>query len=133
MRNDQLVVTTACTDPFWRWSRTRRKPSSTCPTAAAVHTQGDYAHMAWMKHFFDGTVSLHRQTDDAGNVVLSRQQALLATAFHNPLRDPVVLVRRDGTLELKDGFHRVHESLARGYKGRVWCVVLDMDADESDG
>jgi len=49
--------------------------------------------------------------------------------YMNPLRDAVVVVKREGHLNLKDGFHRIHEAMARNYNGHVWVVVLDMDTE----
>ena len=85
-----------------------------------------------MKAFFDGTVDMSLQTNPEGFVVLSAADAAATASFRNPLRDPLVLVRRDGRLHMRDGYHRLHEARARGFRGRVWCAVLDMDADEEE-
>ena len=51
--------------------------------------------------------------------------------IHNPLRDPVVVVKRDNRYALGDGFHRIHEARAREFSHRIWAIVLDMDAEDS--
>ena len=63
------------------------------------------------------------QTNPEGYTVLLVSDAAAALTFDNPLRDPVVLVKRDGKYALKDGFHRIHEACVRlcvaGVDGRV--------------
>jgi hypothetical protein len=128
----QFIVTKSRNDLFYRLPRAKTFVASVRPDEAAVQREGDYVQRVHMRHFTDGTVSLERQQDEHGNVVLSVEDALRALQYDNPLRDAVVLVARDGHLALKDGFHRIHEALARGYKGTVHCIVLDMDASDTD-
>ncbi len=85
-----------------------------------------------MKSFFDGTIDLSLQTDSQGCILLHRENANRVRELKNPLRDPLVVVKRDDQFSLKDGFHRLCEAMARGYRGRVWTVVLDMDADSEE-
>lgn len=128
----QFVLTRTRNDLYYRLPRASAFVASLPPPEEAVRREGDALHVAWMKHFTDGTISMQRQTDDHDNVVLSVREALQAMNFENPLRDPVVLVKRDGALELRDGFHRIHEALARGYRGRIYCILLDMDQDDDE-
>lgn len=86
-----------------------------------------------MKNFFDGTIDMSRQTNSKGCVVLRVHDAERALDYKNPLRDPVSVIKRiDGTFELRDGFHRLHEAYARGFAQRVWTLVLDNAIDMSD-
>ena len=119
-------------DYFYRTTRRHTTCSSTRPGESVVNRLGDYAHAFWMKNFFDGTLDMTLQMHTDGCVVLSIDDAQKAMKYENPLRDPVVVVRRDGLYSLKDGFHRVHEARARGYTKQVWTVVLDMDIDDDD-
>lgn len=128
----QFIVTKSRNDLFYRLPRAKTFVASVRPDEAAVQREGDYVQRVRMGHLLDGTVSLERQQDEHGNVVLSVEDALRAIRYDNPLRDALVLVKRDGQLALKDGFHRLHEALARGYKGVVYGIVLDMDASDTD-
>ena len=118
-------------DLFFKHPRTNVHVESRPPSPRTIRKEGDFAHAAWMRHFVDGTICTQSQRDARGRVVLLVDDALRVMRYDNPLRDPVLLTRRDGALSLRDGFHRIHEAMARGYAGRVHCVVLDMD-DEDD-
>jgi hypothetical protein len=124
-----LVVCTN-SQPFFTLPRTHTTCTSRQPPRSLVAKHGDYARSWWMKQFWDGTIDLSLQTDSHGCVVLNRKDAENALTFKNPLRDPPVVVRRDGRFHLRDGFHRISEALARGFRGRVWAVVLDIDEDD---
>lgn len=96
-----------------------------------VLRSGDYARSWWMQSFWDGTIDLSLQMDVNENIILDKENAERVRTFKNPLRDPVIIVKRNGRYSLKDGFHRLCEAFARKYKRRLWTVVLDMDI-ESD-
>jgi hypothetical protein len=119
-------------DSFFTTRRTKRMCRSTPPSKTTVESLGDYSQAWWMKSFFDGTIDLSLQVDALGCILLNRDDAERVQHYKNPLRDPLIIVRRDNTIHLRDGFHRLCEALARGYRGRVWTVVLDMDLDESE-
>ena len=132
VNNNQFVVTPSRNDLFFRLPRTKTHVKSVAPDEHTVAKLGDYTYVAWTKHFIDGTISLARQQDEYGNVVLSIDDAMQMLKYDNPLRDAIELVKHDGKLELRNGFHRIHEAIARGYKGRVHCIVLDMDLSTDD-
>ena len=100
------------------------------PTMGPCKKKG-YSEWFWMKNFFDGEIDMSRQTND-GYVVLSINDSERMLRSHNPLRDPVILVKRDGQYSLRDGFHRIYEARARNYMKRVWTIVLDMDEETDD-
>lgn len=132
MVHTQQFVVTHEKDYFFRRPRTQTFCESLKPDDRAVQAQGDYGVAMWMKHFFDGTIDMTLQCNAEGLVILNVEDAERTMRYKNPLRDPPVLVRRDGMYALRDGFHRVLEAKARKYQKQVWCIVLDMDA-ASDG
>jgi len=71
----------------------------------------------------DTLVSLNIQRDHCGHVVVDIRNALRATSFHYPLRDPLVVEEgcylNSKKLILVNGFHRLFEALSRGYRGLV--------------
>lgn len=89
------------------------------PPADRIKQEGDFTQSWWMKSFFDGTIDLSLQSDNDGCILLNRADADRVRRFTNPLRDSLVVVKRDGVFSLKDGFHMLCEALARGYRGRV--------------
>lgn len=115
---------------FFHTPRKHTHCKSSRPSKDEVRRHGDFAQSWWMRSFFDGTIDLSLQTDGEGCILLQHEDAERVREFHNPLRDPLVVVQREGHISLKDGFHRLCEALARGYRGRVWTVVLDMDAED---
>tara|TARA_B110001450_G_C17588842_1_gene468091 strand:- start:406 stop:804 length:399 start_codon:yes stop_codon:yes gene_type:complete len=119
-------------DHFFKQSRTQLECESEKPDDGTVQKEGDYSESFWMKNFFDGKIDMSRQTTDNGYVILSINDSERMLRSHNPLRDPVILVKRDGQYALRDGFHRIHEARARNYMKRVWTIVLDMDEEMDD-
>ena len=117
------------THPFFTLPRDHLHCESKRPSEEVVRRTGDYSKSWWMRSFWDGTIDLSLQTDNEGCVILIEEDAERVHTFNNPLRDPLVIVKRDEIYSLKDGFHRLCEAFARGYNGWVWSVVLDMDID----
>lgn len=141
---EQFVVSDK-NDLFFKYPRRTLFVESLEPPQEMVMKNGDYVHVAWMRHFDTSTANtpkkkylqilLTRQQTHDHKTVLVCQDALKAMDYDNPLRDPVILVKQNDQFFLKDGFHRIHEAIARGYHGRVYCIVLDMDEssdEESD-
>lgn len=120
------------TDDFFHIVRASSYCVSARPPADRIKQEGDFAQSWWMKSFFDGTIDLSLQSDNHGCILLNRADADRVRRFANPLRDSLVVVKRDDVFSLKDGFHRLCEALARGYRGRVYAIVVDMDADTDD-
>ena len=116
-------------DYFFKQHRTRLECESQKPHDVSVQKEGDYSESFWMKSFFDGEIDMSRQTNNRGYAVLNLQDAERLLRSTNPLRDPVILVKRDGKYELRDGFHRIYEARARNFVKRIWTIVLDMDQD----
>lgn len=119
-------------DVFFRIPRANTYCKSVRPSDDFIKRKGDFTQSWLMKSFFDGTIDLSLQVDDRGCIILNRDDAERVRSFRNPLRDPLVMVKRDGMFSLKDGFHRLCEALARGYRSSVHTVVLDMDTDDTD-
>lgn len=116
-------------DYYFKRQRNHMDCVSEKPDDTIVSKEGDCAESFWMKSFFDGEIDMSRQTNGKGCAVLNIEDAERLIRCKNPLRDPVVVVKRDDKYELKDGFHRIHEARARNYLKRVWTIVLDMDQD----
>lgn len=127
----KMFVIYSFDDHFFKQSRTQLECESEKPDHGTVPKEGDYSESFWMKNFFDGEIDMSRQTND-GYVVLSINDSERMLRSHNPLRDPVILVKRDGQYSLRDGFHRIYEARARNYMKRVWTIVLDMDEETDD-
>ena len=136
-RNENYFQVCSTRDYFFRQHRKKTFCKSKRPTSE-VERKADYSKSFWMRHFFDGTIDMSRQSNPKGCAILTVRGAEDALAYDNPLRDPVMLIKRlDGEYELKDGFHRIHEAYARGYSKRVWTLVLDdaieiSETDEED-
>jgi hypothetical protein len=119
------------THSFFTLPRAHLSCKSKRPSETVVQRTGDFARSWWIRSFLDGTVDLSLQTDKEGCVLIYEKSAEHVRTLKNPLRDPLVVVKRDDMYFLKDGFHRLCEALARHYHGRVWAVVLDMDTDST--
>lgn len=120
--------------PFYSGAR-KRHVRSKRPSGEYVRKNGDYAKCVWMKHFFDGTIDMRLQSTKHPKgpaIFLLDSDAARARQFANPLRDAIVLSIAEGStkLALRDGYHRLFESRARGYRGRVWVVVRDGNIDD---
>ena len=113
-------------DYFFKQPRDKSHCESLKPSDEYVEKTADYPASFWMKNFFDGTIDMSLQTNRKGYVVLKTKDSEHVKSYHNPLRDPILLVKRDGMLRMRDGYHRLHEAKARGYNKKIWCVILDM-------